>query len=100
MEQDGGSVYLGNQGIGPVDTDLGADVDAVLSFPQLDHPGAAFVIKINRFTVEYHVESGGALVISLAITKFPLPGVHMRGEDILGQKVFETKWPHQLIKAA
>jgi hypothetical protein len=100
MKQDRGSVYPGNQGIGSVDTDLGAGVDTVLSFPQFDHPGAAFVIKINRFTVEYHVESGSALIISFAITKFPLPGIHMRGEDILGQKVFEAKWPYQLIKPA
>lgn len=97
MEHGGGSLASGNEGVCPVDTDLCSDVDAVLPFPQLNHPGAALVVEVNRFAVEYHVKQVRTLVIEMAVAKVSLPGILAGRENVLGQKVIKSEGIYQLV---
>ena len=52
----------GKYAVRPVDADLRAHIDAVLSFPEFDHPGSAVMTEIDRFAVKYHLKMDGSLV--------------------------------------
>ena len=57
--------------------------DAVLPFPQLDHPGFSLVVEINGFTVKRHLEKRRGLVKQPRVAVMPLPGVDSRDEYVL-----------------
>ena len=65
-----------------VDSNLRSCGNSVLALPQFDHPALSRVGKTDGFAVHHHIEQGGALVIELTVSHFPLPAVHERIENI------------------
>ena len=68
--------------IGVVDADLRSSGDSVLALPEFDHPAFSGVGKTDGFAVHHHVEQGGAFVVELTVSHFPLPAVHEGIENV------------------
>lgn len=75
-----------------VDTNFSADINAILPLPQFDPPGVVPVVKIDWFTVKYHIIMGGRLVIESEITEFSLPGIDPGSKDILCGQIKKAQW--------
>jgi hypothetical protein len=80
--------------------DFSACIDAVLSFPEFNQPGTTHVIKIDGFTVEYHVKTGRRFVKQGAIAEFPLPCILPGGDDILIREVGKAERLEQTVQSA
>ena len=72
---------LGQQSVGMIDTDFGTGVDAVLSFPEFDQPCFIQIIKVDRKSVEDHLETGRHIVIEPRVAGGLLPGVYGGGKE-------------------
>ena len=75
------AVTCGYDGIGVVYADFCTGIDAILTFPELDQPGSAAVIKVDRKRIEDHLETGRHIVIEPRVSGLLLPGVYCGGED-------------------
>ena len=69
VEESGAKLRLGNQGIGFVNSDLTAKIDAILSFPEFYEPGASCIVKVDGQTVIDHTKAWCIIVIERCIAK-------------------------------
>ena len=74
-------LLFGDDTVRMVDTDLRPRVDAVLSFPELDQPCPAVVVKIYRQGVKNHLETRRHVVVEPGIARLPLPRIQGAGEE-------------------
>lgn len=81
-----------------IDTDLTACINAILTFPELDHPCLALIIKINRLTVEDHIKICRRLIKEPAVSKLPLPGICGGSDDILPLTIRKAERTEQIIQ--
>lgn len=75
------AVTCGYDGIGVVYADFCTGIDAILTFPELDQPGSAAVIKVDRKRIEDHLETGRHIVIEPRVAGGLLPGVYGGGKE-------------------
>ena len=80
------------QSSGMVNADFTAGVNPVLSLPELNQPGLAQVIKIDRLAVENHMEMGRAPVKGRVIPELPLPGIFPGRQNIHGGQIGKPPW--------
>lgn len=66
---------LGQQSVGMIDTNFGTGVDAVLPFPEFDQPCFIQIIKVDRKSVEDHLETGRHIVVDPSIAGGFLPRI-------------------------
>lgn len=74
-----------------VNADFTSDVDAVLPFPEFDHPCPALIVKINGLTMENHMKMRGSPVIEMPVAKSPLRGIQTGGDDITVRMIGKSK---------
>ena len=56
-----------------IDADFCSHINAVLSLPELNQPGTAVIVKINRLAVKDDVKVRSTFVVQAAISIVPLP---------------------------
>lgn len=91
VEKSGAKLRLGNQGIGFVNSNFTAKIDAILSFPEFYKPGASAVVKINGQAVKDHAKPWRIIIIECCIAKGSLRGINGSRENILTGNVGVTK---------
>lgn len=96
VEESGAKLRLGNQGIGFVNSNFTAKIDAILSFPEFYKPGVSAVVKINRQAVKDHAKSWRIIIIECCIAKGSLWRINNGRKDILTRDIRVTKGLYQI----
>lgn len=76
-------LFLRNDLVGMVNTDLRTCINSILPFPQFDQPRFPLIIKVNRSGIEDHMHACRRLVIECFVPLFSLPRIHAALKNIL-----------------
>lgn len=92
------AVTCGYDGIGVVYADFCTGIDAILTFPELDQPGSAAVIKVDRKRIEDHLETGRHIVVDPSIAGGFLPRIQCGRKETAAAVVGVAEWRCQFLQ--